>query len=122
MYYSQVTYTVHVEEKHVQHYDVTTHTRHKLHYYLCNILYFYYFEILGSSDFTGGTYSYTIPSNQQEATVSIPILDDVTVEQLREQFSVDISLEPQPGLSLGNSQGVVTIIDDDGKTFTTSSS
>ena len=79
---------------------------------LCGI--FFHFKILGSSDFTGGTYSYTILPNQQDTTVSIPILDDNIVERLREQFTISLSVQPQPGLNLGNSETSVTIIDDDG--------
>ena len=55
-----------------------------------------------------------IQPGEQDATVSIPIIDDAAVEQLREQFSVSISIQPQAGLSLGSTQGAVTIVDDDG--------
>ena len=68
----------------------------------------------GATDFTSGTYTYTILPNQQETTVSIPITDYQTVEQLREQFSISLSVQPQPGLNLGNSEASVTIVDDDG--------
>ena len=56
-----------------------------------------------------------IQPEQQQVTIPINITDDTTVEQLREQFSVSLSLQPQAGLSLGNAQGAVTIVDDDGK-------
>ena len=69
-------------------------------------------------DYSDGVYQFVIEPREQEVEIPIPITNDVIVEQLREQFSVDISLQPQPGLSLGRSQGVVTIIDDDGKIFT----
>lgn len=51
---------------------------------------------------------------QQQVTIPIRIIDDATVEELREQFSVSVSFQAQPGLSLGNSQGTITIIDNDG--------
>lgn len=69
---------------------------------------------IGTTDFTGGVYSYTIVPNEQDTTVSIPISNDQTVEQPREQFSLSLSIEPQAGLRLGNSQTPVTIVDDDG--------
>lgn len=50
-------------------------------------------------------------------SVPISIINDSVVEQLREQFSLNISITPQPGLSLGNSQGAVTIVDDDGMLY-----
>lgn len=50
----------------------------------------------------------------QQVTIPISIIDDAMVEQLREQFLMTISLQPQPGVSLGNSQGSVTIVDNDG--------
>ena len=65
-------------------------------------------------DYDNGAYQFVIQPEQQQVIISIPITDDDTVEQLREQFSVSISIEPQLGLSLSNSQGAVTIVDDDG--------
>ena len=85
---------------------------HYIYTWLCLCDYIYIIVAV-SSDFTGGTYSYTIPANEQQTTVSIPILDDNIVEQLREQFSISLSVQPQPGLNLGNSQTSVTIVDDD---------
>lgn len=52
--------------------------------------------------------------NEAIKTVTIPIINDETVEQLREQFSISLIVEAQPGLSVGNSQTSVTIVDDDG--------
>ena len=72
---------------------------------------------IGTTDFIGGVYSYTIQPNEQDTTVSIPISNDQTVEQLREQFSLSLSIEPQAGLRLGNSQTSVTIVDDDGMPY-----
>ena len=69
------------------------------------------------SDYNDGVYQFEIPPEQQDVTISIPITDDTTVEPLREQFSISISLQPQSGLSLGDSQGSVTIVDNDGVTF-----
>ena len=67
------------------------------------------------TDFTGGEYVFTIEADEQETTVRIPITDDQVVEQLREQFSVSLSLQPQSGLNTGISQASVTIVDDDGE-------
>ena len=72
-------------------------------------------SLVGSTDFANGQYSFTIQPNEQETTVRIPITDDQVVEQLREQFSVSLSLQPQSGLNTGNSQASVTIVDDDGE-------
>lgn len=69
------------------------------------------------SDYSDGVYQFEILPGQQNVTIPIPITDDTTVEQLREQFSISISLQPQSGLSLGDSQGSVTIMDNDGVTF-----
>ena len=69
----------------------------------------------GSSDFDGGTHPFTIPPNEEGTTVSIPITDDDIVERLREEFSLSLSVQPQPGVNMGNSETSVTIIDDDGK-------
>ena len=65
------------------------------------------------ADFTGGEYSFTIQPEEQQTTISIPITDDFTVEELREQFSVSLSLQPQTGVTLGNSEASVTIVDND---------
>lgn len=59
-------------------------------------------------------YQFVIQPMQQQVTIPITIIDDATVEELREQFLVSISFQSQPGLSLGNSQGSITIIDNDG--------
>ena len=72
-------------------------------------------SLVGSTDFDNGQYSFTIQPNEQETTVRIPITNDQVVEQLREQFSVSLSLQPQSGLNTGNSQASVTIVDDDGE-------
>ena len=66
-----------------------------------------------STDFTGGEYSFTLQPAEQQTTISIPIIDDLTVEQLQEQFSVSLSVQPQPGVMLGNSEASVTIEDND---------
>ena len=66
-----------------------------------------------STDFTGGEYSFTLQPAEQQTTISIPIIDDLTVEQLQEQFSVSLSVQPQPGVTLGNSEASVTIEDND---------
>lgn len=68
---------------------------------------------LETADFTGGAYSFTIQPTEQQTTVSIPITDDFTVEQLREQFSVSLSIQPQTGVTLDNSEATVTIVDND---------
>lgn len=68
------------------------------------------------SDYNDGVYQFVIQPGEEQINIAIPITNDITVEQLREQFSVSISLEPQDGLSLGTSQGAVTIVDDDGIT------
>ena len=73
--------------------------------------------ILTVSDYNDGVSQFEILPGQQDVTISIQITDDTTVEQLREQFSISLSLQPQPGLSLGDSQGSVTIVDNDGVTF-----
>ena len=69
------------------------------------------------SDYADGGYQFTILPGQQQTTVPISITDDTTVEDLREQFSVSLSLQPQQGLSSGNSQASVTIVDNDGDYF-----
>lgn len=71
--------------------------------------------LVGSTDFIGGTYSFTILPSEQDKTVSIPIIDDQIVEQLRERFTISLSVEMQPGLSVGNSLTSIIIVDDDGK-------
>ena len=76
-----------------------------------------FFTFLTVSDYNDGVYQFEISPGQQDVTISIPITDDTTVEQLREQFSISISLQPLSGLSLGDSQGSVTIVDNDGVTF-----
>ena len=70
------------------------------------------------SDYNDGVYQFEIQPGQQDVTIPIPITDDTTVEQLREQFSMSITLQPQLGLRLGDSQGTVNIVDDDGMIFT----
>ena len=84
--------------------------------YVVNILICTYSVV--SSDFTGGEYPFTIQPAEQQTTISIPItdditVDDITVEQLQEQFSVSLSVQPQPGVTLGNSEASVTIEDND---------
>ena len=69
---------------------------------------------LGSTDFTGGEYTFTMQPDEQQISVQIPILDDEVVEELRERFSVSLSVLPQPGINLGNNRSDVTITDDDG--------
>lgn len=61
-------------------------------------------------------YPFTILEDQVQTTISIPITDDQTVEILREQFSLSLSVRPQPGLSLDISETSITIVDDDGMT------
>lgn len=70
--------------------------------------------LVGSTDFMGGTYSFTILPSEQDTTVSIPIINDEIVEQLRERFTISLSVEMQPGLSVGNNQTSIIIVDDDG--------
>lgn len=70
--------------------------------------------LVGSNDFIGGTYSFTILPNERDVTVSIPIINDQIVEQLRERFTIILSVEMQPGLSVGNNQTSIIIVDDDG--------
>lgn len=65
------------------------------------------------ADFTSGMYPFTIREDEVQTAISIPITDDQTVEQ-KEQFSVSLSLQPQPGLSLDISDASITIVDDDG--------
>ena len=65
-------------------------------------------------DYDHGTYQFVIQPEQQQITIPISIIDDVLLEDLREQFSVIISLLPQSGLILGNSQDSVTIVDNEG--------
>ena len=43
-----------------------------------------------SSDYTGGEYPFTIQPAEQQTTISIPITDDITVEQLQKQFSESV--------------------------------
>lgn len=71
-------------------------------------------SIYTASDYEHGVYQFVIQPMQQQVTIPIRIIDDATVEELREQFSVSVSFQAQPGLSLGNSQGTITIIDNDG--------
>ena len=66
-------------------------------------------------DFTGGDQPFTIQPGETQTTVRVVILNDETVEQLREEFSLILSVQSQPGLSLGNSQTSISIIDDDGR-------
>ena len=68
-----------------------------------------------TTDFTGGVYSFTIQPNEQETRVRVPILNDEIVEQMREEFSLVLSVQSQPGLSLGNTQTSIYIIDNDGR-------
>ena len=68
---------------------------------------------LESTDFIGGAYSFTLQPAEQQTTISIPITDDITVEQSEEQFSVSLSVQPQTGVSIGNSEASVTIVDND---------
>ena len=70
-----------------------------------------------SSDFNGTKYPFTISPSEEQAFIIIPITDDNTVEKLLEQFPVSLSIQPQPGLLLGDSQASVTIVDDDGQHF-----
>ena len=74
--------------------------------------------ILESTDFTGGVYSFTLQPAEQQTTISILITDDITVEQSEEQFSVSLSVQPQTGVSIGNSEVSVTIVDNDSELLT----
>ena len=63
----------------------------------------------------GGDYPFTLQPSEQQTTVRIPIFNDEIVEQLREDFSLNLSIQPQSRLTVGNSQTSVSIIDDDGR-------
>lgn len=70
---------------------------------------------VGISDFTSGSYPFIIPVDHIQTTASISITDDDMIELPRETFSVSLSIQPQPRLTVGISEATITIIDDDRK-------
>ena len=69
----------------------------------------------GGVDYGMEDVSGSIPAGQTEAVVSVPIVNDNELEQMRENFRVvlrDIVLD---GLIIGTDTIIVTILDDDSK-------
>ena len=57
----------------------------------------------------------SIPAGQAEAVVSVPIVNDNELEQIRENFAVVLEVAIRDGLMIGTSTAMVTILDDDCK-------
>ena len=56
-----------------------------------------------------------IPAGQTEVVVSVPIVNDIELEQFRENFAVVLEVATRDGLRTGTSTATVTILDDDCK-------
>ena len=75
----------------------------------------FFISIPGGVDYKEEDVSGSIPAGQTEAVVSVPIVNDNELEQMRENFRVvlrDIVLD---GLIIGTDTIIVTILDDDSK-------
>ena len=75
----------------------------------------FFISIPGGVDYEEEDVSGSIPAGQTEAVVSVPIVNDNELEQMRENFRVvlrDIVLD---GLIIGTDTIIVTILDDDSK-------
>ena len=57
----------------------------------------------------------SIPAGQTEAVVSVPIVNDNELEQIRENFAVVLEVAIRDGLRIGTPTAMVTILDDDCK-------
>ena len=57
----------------------------------------------------------SIPVGQTEAVVSVPIVNDNKLEQIRENFGVVLRNSILDGLIIGTNTIIVTILDDDCK-------
>ena len=57
----------------------------------------------------------SIPAGQTEAVVSVPIVNDIELEQIRENFGVALRNIILDGLIIGTNTIIVTILDDDCK-------
>ena len=57
----------------------------------------------------------SIPAGQTEAVVSVPIVNDIELEQIRENFGVALRNIILDGLIIGTDTIIVTILDDDCK-------
>ena len=69
----------------------------------------------GGVDYGMEDVSGSIPAGQTEAVVSVPIVNDNELEQIRENFAVVLEVATRDGLRIGTSTATVTILDDDCK-------
>ena len=75
----------------------------------------FFISIPGGVDFGMEDVSGRIPAGQTEAVVSVPIVNDIELEQFRENFAVVLEVATREGLRIGTSTAMVTILDDDCK-------
>ena len=77
--------------------------------------------IAAGSDFEAASIPVTIPSGETMVTVEVSILNDNVVEQVQEEFSVELQLDSTGGEEViieGAGEGTVEVIDDDSKYLT----
>jgi len=54
-----------------------------------------------------------IKPTKHQTYIPIPVIYDTAVEQPQEHFLVSLSLQPQPGVTLGTSEASVIIMNND---------